>query len=80
MLLVTRNAHMYVVVLARLMIRWIVRGEVTVVLENSPTTASEVVFEKMHLFVTDAHRTKYLLMSWPPLSVGTDHTTQMLLG
>ena len=53
------------------------------VLVNSPTTASEVVFEGVDpssLDVTDAHFTEYLLMSWPPLSVGTVHVTQMLLG
>ena len=53
------------------------------VLENSPTTASEVVFEGVDpssLDETDAHCTKYLLMTWPPLSTGTDHATQMLLG
>ena len=74
---------MYVVVLARLVIRWLVRGGTTVVLVDSPTTASEVVFEGVDpssLDVTDAHFTEYLLMSWPPLSVGTVHVTQMLLG
>ena len=71
---------MYVVVLARLVIRWLVQGETTVVLVTTP---SEVVFEGVDpssLDETDAHCTKYLLMTWPPLSTGTDHATQMLLG